>query len=83
MFGSLTDALEVGLDLALELEANTSRAAIEGFLYNIAAQLFGEIWQSVTVEHFWNLRDRTNWFNRGEGHLKSQATNCRDSTAVT
>lgn len=39
MLGSLPYALEVGLDLALELEAVTARAALEGVLYDIAAKL--------------------------------------------
>lgn len=39
MLGALAYALEVGLDLALELEADAARAALEGVLYDIAAEL--------------------------------------------
>jgi hypothetical protein len=39
MLGSLADTLEVGLDLAFELEAVAPRAALEGVLYDIASQL--------------------------------------------
>lgn len=40
MFAALADALEVGLDLAVELETDASGATREGVLNNIAAQLF-------------------------------------------
>lgn len=39
VFGALPDTLEVGLDLAFELEAVTSGAALEGFLHHIAPEL--------------------------------------------
>jgi hypothetical protein len=38
MLASLADALEVRLDLALEFEALTPRAALEGVLDDIAAE---------------------------------------------
>ncbi len=37
VLGALANALEVGLDLALELEADAARAGLPGILYNIAA----------------------------------------------
>lgn len=39
MLGSLSDALEVGLDLAIQLEALASRTALEGILDDIAPKL--------------------------------------------
>jgi hypothetical protein len=39
MLGTLADALEVGLDLAVELEPVAPRAALKGFLNDIAAEL--------------------------------------------
>lgn len=42
MFGPLADALEVGLNLALEFKPIAARATLEGFLDDIAAQLRGD-----------------------------------------
>jgi hypothetical protein len=39
MFGALADTLEVGLDLALELEPVAPRTALKRILNNIAAKL--------------------------------------------
>jgi hypothetical protein len=39
VLGAFADALEVGLDLALELEAVTPGATLEGLLHDITAQL--------------------------------------------
>jgi hypothetical protein len=39
MLRALANALEVGLDLAFELQAVTPRAALEGFLDDITAEL--------------------------------------------
>lgn len=43
MFAALADALEVGLDLAVELETDASGAAREGVLNDIAPQLIPRI----------------------------------------
>jgi hypothetical protein len=39
MLAPLADTLKIGLNLALELEAIASRAALEGVLDNVASQL--------------------------------------------
>lgn len=39
MLGALSDALEVGFDLAIELEADAARAALKRVLDNITSQL--------------------------------------------
>jgi len=41
VFGAFPDALEVGFNLTLELEAVAPRTALERFLHDVAAQLVG------------------------------------------
>lgn len=44
---SLSDTLEVGLDLAVQLQAPAARAALERFLHNIASQLQTTMWSAI------------------------------------